>query len=114
LRPAREKQIAPYQELWSKVGDGMRRIVHFDAERHRCAAGRLCENLLRYDVIVIDELGYLPFSQSGGQLLFHLISKRGCRSNAAQTRFSRASPGNTAGPTAGGNSERASHESDEP
>ena len=25
--------------------------------------------------IVIDELGYLPFSQSGGQLLFHLISK---------------------------------------
>jgi len=31
--------------------------------------------LLRYDIIVIDELGYLPFSQSGGQLLFHLISK---------------------------------------
>ena len=31
--------------------------------------------LLRYDVIVIDELGYLPFSQPGGQLLFHLISK---------------------------------------
>jgi IstB-like ATP binding protein len=23
----------------------------------------------------IDELGYLPFSQPGGQLLFHLISK---------------------------------------
>ena len=36
---------------------------------------RLAETLLRYDVIVIDELGYLPFSQSGGQLLFHLISK---------------------------------------
>src|SRR5258705_13747407 len=31
--------------------------------------------VLRYDVSVIDELGYLPFSQSGGQLLFHLISK---------------------------------------
>jgi DNA replication protein DnaC len=30
---------------------------------------------LRYDVIVIDELGYLPFSRPGGQLLFHLISK---------------------------------------
>ena len=38
-------------------------------------SGRLAENLLRYDLIVIDELGYLPFSQSGGQLLFHLISK---------------------------------------
>ena len=36
---------------------------------------RLSEKLLRYDLIVIDELGYLPFSQSGGQLLFHLISK---------------------------------------
>jgi len=33
------------------------------------------EKLLRYDLIVIDELGYLPFSQAGGQLLFHLISK---------------------------------------
>ena len=39
------------------------------------ASGRLAENLLRYDLIVIDELGYLPFSQPGGQLLFHLISK---------------------------------------
>ena len=27
------------------------------------------------DLIVIDELGYLPFSQASGQLLFHLISK---------------------------------------
>ena len=27
------------------------------------------------DIIILDELGYLPFAQSGGQLLFHLISK---------------------------------------
>jgi DNA replication protein DnaC len=26
------------------------------------------------DLVVLDELGYLPFAQSGGQLLFHLIS----------------------------------------
>jgi IstB-like ATP binding protein len=38
-------------------------------------ASRLAEKLLRHDLIVIDELGYLPFSQSGGQLLFRLISK---------------------------------------
>ena len=25
--------------------------------------------------MVLDELGYLPFPKSGGQLLFHLISK---------------------------------------
>ena len=36
--------------------------------------GRLSEKLLRYDIIVIDELGYLPCSQSGCQILFHLIS----------------------------------------
>src|SRR4051812_12110723 len=27
------------------------------------------------DFIVLDELGYLPFAQSGGQLLFYLISR---------------------------------------
>jgi len=43
-------------------------------ERAR-GAGRLAEKLLRYDLIIIDELGYLPFSQPGGQLLFHLVSK---------------------------------------
>jgi DNA replication protein DnaC len=27
------------------------------------------------DFIILDELGYLPFAQSGGQLLFHLVSR---------------------------------------
>jgi len=27
------------------------------------------------DFVILDELGYLPFAQSGGQLLFHLISR---------------------------------------
>ncbi|MCA3059815.1 MAG: ATP-binding protein, partial [Rhodocyclaceae bacterium] len=31
--------------------------------------------LLYADLVILDELGYLPFSQSGGALLFHLISK---------------------------------------
>lgn len=38
-------------------------------------AGRLAFALLRMDLIILDELGYLPFSQSGGALLFHLLSK---------------------------------------
>ena len=46
-----------------------------EQEKAAGCSGRLAENLLRYDLIVIDELGYLPFSQPGGQLLFHLISK---------------------------------------
>lgn len=37
--------------------------------------GKLAESLARQDFVVLDELGYLPFSKSGGQLLFHLISK---------------------------------------
>jgi DNA replication protein DnaC len=27
------------------------------------------------DFVILDELGYLPFAQSGGQLLFHLVSR---------------------------------------
>ena len=37
--------------------------------------GRVAEYLTRMDLIVLDELGYLPFAQAGGQLLFHLISR---------------------------------------
>ena len=37
--------------------------------------GRIADRLSRVDLLVLDELGYLPFAQSGGQLLFHLISK---------------------------------------
>ena len=37
--------------------------------------GRIADRLNRVDLLILDELGYLPFAQSGGQLLFHLISK---------------------------------------
>ena len=38
-------------------------------------AGRIAPNLLRMDLIILDELGYLPFSQAGGALLFHLLTR---------------------------------------
>lgn len=38
-------------------------------------AGRITARLLRFDLVILDELGYLPFSKNGSQLLFHLISK---------------------------------------
>jgi DNA replication protein DnaC len=50
-------------------------VNQLEQEKAAGRSGRLVEALLRHDLIVIDELGYLPFSQSGGQLLFHLISK---------------------------------------
>jgi DNA replication protein DnaC len=37
--------------------------------------GRIADGISRVDLLVLDELGYLPFAQSGGQLLFHLISR---------------------------------------
>jgi DNA replication protein DnaC len=37
--------------------------------------GRLAYTLMRMDLVILDELGYLPFSQAGGALLFHLLSK---------------------------------------
>jgi DNA replication protein DnaC len=36
---------------------------------------RIAEYLTRMDFVVLDELGYLPFAQTGGQLLFHLVSR---------------------------------------
>jgi DNA replication protein DnaC len=37
--------------------------------------GKMAEQLARYDCVILDELGYLPFSRNGGQLLFHALSK---------------------------------------
>ncbi len=37
--------------------------------------GQLAYRLMHVDLVILDELGYLPFSQAGGALLFHLLSK---------------------------------------
>ena len=46
-----------------------------EQEKAQGKAGRIATSLLRMDLIILDELGYLPFSQAGGALLFHLLSK---------------------------------------
>src|SRR5215213_10966669 len=46
-----------------------------EQEKAQNKAGQLAERLLRLDLVILDELGYLPFSASGGALLFHLLSK---------------------------------------
>jgi DNA replication protein DnaC len=50
-------------------------VNQLDAEKRAGQAGRLATRLLYHHAIVLDELGYLPFAQDGGALLFHLISK---------------------------------------
>jgi DNA replication protein DnaC len=46
-----------------------------EQEKAAGKAGKLAFALMRMDLVILDELGYLPFSQTGGALLFHLLSK---------------------------------------
>jgi DNA replication protein DnaC len=50
-------------------------VNKLEAESRSGRQGRLADDLCRKDFVVFDELGYLPFAQAGGQLLFHLISR---------------------------------------
>ena len=50
-------------------------VNRLEAEGRAGRQGRIADTLSRTDFVVLDELGYLPFAQSGGQLLFHLISR---------------------------------------
>jgi DNA replication protein DnaC len=46
-----------------------------EQEKAQGKAGRVANAMLRLDAVILDEMGYLPFSQAGGALLFHLLSK---------------------------------------
>ena len=50
-------------------------VNHLDAEARAGNQGRTANQRCRRDLVILDELGYLPFAQTGGQLLFHLVSK---------------------------------------
>ena len=50
-------------------------VNRLEAETRNGRQGRIADHLTRLDFVVLDELGYLPFAKSGGQLLFHLISR---------------------------------------
>src|SRR6266478_4827040 len=50
-------------------------VNRLETETRNARQGRLADQLTRMDFIILDELGYLPFAQSGGQLLFHLVSR---------------------------------------
>jgi DNA replication protein DnaC len=50
-------------------------VNRLETEHRNGRQGRIADYLTRLDFVVLDELGYLPFAQAGGQLLFHLISR---------------------------------------
>ena len=50
-------------------------INALEQEKALGKAGKMAEILTKIDLVIYDELGYLPFSPSGGALLFQLLSK---------------------------------------
>ncbi|MDN3651673.1 IS21-like element helper ATPase IstB [Thalassotalea ponticola] len=50
-------------------------INELEKEKLDGKSGRLANRLMSVDLVILDELGYVPFSQNGGALLFHLLSK---------------------------------------
>ena len=46
-----------------------------ELEKQAGKQGQIANRLIHADLVILDELGYLPFSQAGGALLFHLISR---------------------------------------
>jgi DNA replication protein DnaC len=50
-------------------------VNRLETEARTGRQGRLADYLTRVDFVILDELGYLPFAQAGGQLLFHLVSR---------------------------------------
>jgi DNA replication protein DnaC len=50
-------------------------VNRLETETRAGKQGRQAECMTRLDFVILDERGYLPFAQSGGQFLFHLISR---------------------------------------
>lgn len=50
-------------------------VNRLEAETRAGRQGRLADYMTRLDFVILDELGYLPFAQAGGQLLFHVVSR---------------------------------------
>jgi DNA replication protein DnaC len=46
-----------------------------EIEKSNNCSGKLAKQAEKLDVLILDELGYMPFSKNGGQLIFHLLSK---------------------------------------
>lgn len=60
-------------------------VYALEQEKAEGKAGQIAEGMTRLDLVILDELGYLPFGESGGALLFRLSSKRYARTSAAIT-----------------------------
>ena len=59
--------------LFTRAADLVRQLLEARDARELT---RLQQRLLRVDVLIVDELGFVPFDRVGGELLFNLITDR--------------------------------------
>ena len=62
-----------YRVLFSTAAQLVNTLVEAREERQ---LQRLLKRLDRFELLIIDELGYIPFSQEGAQLLFQVFANR--------------------------------------
>jgi DNA replication protein DnaC len=59
--------------LFTRAANLVRSLVEAKDERN---LGRLQQRLYRVDLLIVDELGFVPFDRTGGELLFNVFSER--------------------------------------
>src|SRR3546814_10722439 len=80
-RSTRTDTLFPYTTLFRSHRKRVRffstvELVNaLEQEKAKGKTGQIANRLVHSDLVILDELGYLPFSASGGALLFHLLSK---------------------------------------
>ncbi len=73
-RVSREAAL-PGMSEYIRVYSTVELVNALEQEKALGKAEKIAEMLTKIDLVILDELGYLPFSSSGGALLFHLLSK---------------------------------------
>ena len=68
-------QAITHQRLRVRFFSTIELVNTLEQEKAKGKTGQIANRLLQVDLVILDELGYLPFSQAGGALLFHLLSK---------------------------------------
>jgi len=66
---------ATHQEKRVRFFNAVDLVNQLEREKSLGKVGNLAKQLCLVDAVILDELGYLPFPESGGALLFHLISQ---------------------------------------
>jgi DNA replication protein DnaC len=62
-----------YRVLFRRAADLVRELIEARDERE---LGRFQRKLQRVDLLLVDELGFVPFDRTGGELLFHILADR--------------------------------------